>query len=143
MLKLNEFLPYRLSVLSNRMSRGISDRYAVQFNLTVAEWRTLAILGETPEISASEVVERTAMDKVAISRAVKSLLACERIERHFSEHDKRRSVLALSRQGAEIYEQIVPVALSYEKMILDELSTDDRRTLDKILAQLNNKLGSE
>ncbi len=135
-LKLKEFLPYRLSVLSNRVSDGISSRYADQFNLTVAEWRTLAILGEQPEISASEVVQRTAMDKVAISRAVKSLLAAARIERHFSADDKRRSVLALSAVGMEIYSQIVPMALAYENELLNKLDQEERTFLNHILDKL-------
>ncbi len=105
-LKLKEYLPYRLSVLTNRISRSITEKYEQKHALTQAEWRTIAILGEEAELSASEVVDRTAMDKVAISRAVNNLLSQGRLERHFSLEDKRRSVLTLSEDGQEIYRQI-------------------------------------
>jgi len=136
-LKLKAFLPYRLSVLSNRISRSITERYENKFKLSTAEWRTVAILGEESNLSAAEVAERTAMDKVAISRAVNKLISHGRLVRHFSEDDRRRSVLALSDDGREIYEQIVPLALSYETAILDELNEDEQAFLDSILTKLN------
>lgn len=137
-LKLKEFLPYRLSVLSNRISRSITERYEDKFKLSTAEWRTVAILGEESNLSAAEVAERTAMDKVAISRAVNNLISQGRLERYFSVDDKRRSVLALSENGRKIYEQIVPLAISYETTLLDELNPDEQSFLDSILSKLSD-----
>ncbi|MFT5452856.1 MAG: DNA-binding MarR family transcriptional regulator [Enterobacterales bacterium] len=142
-MKLKEFLPYRLSVLSNRISRSITERYEDKFKLSAAEWRTIAILGEESDLSAAEVAERTAMDKVAISRAVNNLISNDRLERHFSEDDKRRSVLALSENGRKIYEQIVPLALSYETSLLDELNEEEQVFLDSILSKLSEIQASQ
>lgn len=136
-LQLKNFLPYRLSTLSNHISRAIADRYEERFSLSLPEWRTLAVLGEESDLSAAEVADRTAMDKVAVSRAVNSLLKAERIERHFSPEDRRRSVIALSDLGREVYEQVVPIALSYESTILDKLSKEEELFLDKILSKLD------
>ncbi|PCJ49166.1 MAG: MarR family transcriptional regulator [Gammaproteobacteria bacterium] len=135
-LKLKEFLPYRLSVLSNRISRSITERYEDKFKLSTAEWRTVAILGEESDLSAAEVADRAAMDKVAISRAVNNLILHGRLIRDFSEDDRRRSVLALSDKGRDIYQQIVPLALSYEALLLDELSREENQFLDSILEKL-------
>src|SRR3546814_1367690 len=82
-LELERFLPYRLSVLSNRVSQKIADTYAERFGLAVTEWRVIAVLGRYPDLSAGAVAERTAMDKVAVSRAVARLL--ERSEEQASE----------------------------------------------------------
>ena len=73
-LDLEHFLPYRLSVLSNRVSDAIARVYSERFALGVTEWRVMAVLGRYPDLSASEVAQRTAMDKVAVSRAVARLL---------------------------------------------------------------------
>ncbi|MCA1778441.1 MAG: MarR family transcriptional regulator, partial [Xanthomonadaceae bacterium] len=43
MLELENFLPYRLSVLSNRVSQGIAATYEQRFGLSVTEWRVIAI----------------------------------------------------------------------------------------------------
>src|SRR5437762_1693246 len=91
-LALDRFLPYRLSVLSNRISQDIAELYAARFALSVTEWRVLAVLGRYPDISASEVAERTAMDKVAVSRAVATLLRDGRLKRRIHAGDRRRSV---------------------------------------------------
>jgi len=71
---LEHFLPYRLSVLTNTISEGLARRYRDLQPLSVTEWRILAVLGRFPGLVASEVCDRTAMDKVAISRGVRSLM---------------------------------------------------------------------
>jgi len=73
-LDLDRFLPYRLSVLSNRISQAIAKLYQARFGFGITEWRVIAVLGRYPALSANTVAERTAMDKVAVSRAVAHLL---------------------------------------------------------------------
>jgi len=136
-LSLSEFLPYRLSVLSNRISRSIADEYEDQFRLSQSEWRVMAILGEEPNLSAGQVAERTAMDKVAVSRAVNRLLEHGRIERHFADDDRRRSVLALSKPGQKTYSEITPIALDYEARLLGHFSQDEKTQLDDLLRKLD------
>ena len=41
LLDLEHFLPYRLSVLSNRISQIIADTYAARFGIGIAEWRAI------------------------------------------------------------------------------------------------------
>ena len=48
LLNLEEFLPYRLSVLSNTVSRGIAAAYVDRFGLSIREWRIIAVWGATP-----------------------------------------------------------------------------------------------
>lgn len=133
---LGDFLPYRLSVLSNRISRAIADGYEEKFQLSLPEWRVMAVLGEETDLSAAQVAERTAMDKVAVSRAVNKLLDLGRLERHFSPQDKRRSVLALSDEGRDIYREVIPIALGYEGKIMDKLSAVEQEALKSLLDKL-------
>ena len=44
-LDLEHFLPYRLSVLSNRVSGTIARIYTERFQLSITEWRGMAVLG--------------------------------------------------------------------------------------------------
>jgi DNA-binding MarR family transcriptional regulator len=135
-LKLQEFLPYRLSVLSNRISRAIADRYEEQFQISLPEWRVIAVLGESTKVSAGFVAEKTAMDKVAVSRAVNKLIESGLLIRQFSNEDKRRSVLSLSDQGSRIYSEVAPLALDYENRLIEQLSGDDQLLLDQLLEKL-------
>ena len=130
-LELDHFLPYRLSVLSNIVSTAISGAYEKRFGLSIPEWRVMAVLAMTPDLSAAEVAQRTAMDKVAVSRAVASLLAERRIVRKTARADRRRSLLRLSAAGEKVYAQVVPMALDYERDLLAPLSTKDREVVDR------------
>jgi DNA-binding MarR family transcriptional regulator len=132
-LELDRFLPYRLSVLSNIVSTAISGAYEKRFGLTIPQWRVMAVLAMTPDLSAAEVAERTAMDKVAVSRAVASLLRERRIVRRTARADRRRSLLRLSAAGRKVYAQVVPMALHYEKDLLAPLTRKDRAAVDRAI----------
>ena len=135
-LKLAEFLPYRLSVLSNTISRSIAEIYDREFGLNIWQWRVMAVVGETSGVSATDVAERTAMDKVAVSRAVSGLIELGYLIREASQIDARRSVLALTKQGQSIYRQIVPLALDYEKDLLKGIEKHELEAFQNTLSQL-------
>jgi DNA-binding MarR family transcriptional regulator len=136
-LLLERFLPYRLSVLSNRVSDAIARVYSQRFALGVTEWRVMAVLGRYPDLSANEVAQRTAMDKVAVSRAVAGLLEAGRLQRDIHGGDRRRSVLRLSADGYRIYDQVAPLALAFEQRLLDGLDAAERGLLFGLLDRLD------
>ena len=135
-LHLDRFIPYRLSVLSNTVSMNIARAYAREFDLSIPEWRVLAVLARYPDLSAVDVAERSAMDKVAVSRAVQSLLASRRLVRSYDKVDRRRSVLRLSAAGRSVYTRVAPLALGYEQRLLSALTATERRSLDRLLSVL-------
>ena len=136
LLELEHFLPYRLSVLSNTVSGRIAKSYEQQFQLTIAEWRVMAVLGRFPGLTAAEVTERTAMDKVQVSRAVARLKETQRIEQRAVEGDRRARHLFLTEQGHEVYAEIVPLARDYEMRVTAGLSAAERVQLDRLLDKL-------
>ena len=135
-LHLEHFVPYRLSVLTNIVSMSIAEAYEREFGLSIPQWRVIAVLARYPDLSAIEVAERTAMDKVAVSRAVQGLLAQRRLLRTYDSGDRRRTRLRLSTAGQSVYTRVAPLALNYEKKLLDALSPTDRRALDRLLGRL-------
>ncbi len=140
-LDLEHFLPYRLSVLSNRISQIIANTYAGRFGIGITEWRVIAVLGRHTGLSANGLAERTAMDKVAVSRALARLLERGLVQRDTHGDDRRRSVLELSEAGYRIYDEVVPLALARERMLLAHFSDDDKRQLDALLEKLGKGLG--
>lgn len=138
-LDLERLIPYRLSVLSNRVSGAISGEYHRRFGLAITEWRVMAVLGRFPGLSAREVTERTAMDKVAVSRAVARLLERGLIQREIHGDDRRRSVLTLSADGFRVYDEVAPMVLECERQLLSPLTDEEREQLDKLI----DKLGQE
>lgn len=135
-LHLDRFIPYRLSVLTNIISMSIAEAYEREFGLSIPQWRIMAVLARFPDLSAIEVAERTAMDKVAVSRAVQGLLSSKRVLRAYDKGDRRRSILRLSAAGQAVYTRVAPLALRYEEQLLSALSASDQRVLDRLLGRL-------
>lgn len=136
-LELERFLPYRLSVLSNRLSAAIARLYAERFSLGMTEWRVMAVLGRYPDLSASEVTGRTAMDKVAVSRAVARLIEAGWLERSLHAEDRRRSVLRLSAAGHAVYDEVAPMALEFEQRLFGDIDPAQLTRLFDLLDRLD------
>lgn len=139
-LQLADFLPYKLSILANRISYAIAEAYSSRFHLTIPAWRVMAVLGLEDNLTAADLVSRTAMDKVAISRAVSSLLDMDCIHREMDEEDRRRSLLTLTPKGRDIYQRIIPLARRYEQDLLNQLSEQDQQALKTITNKLMKRV---
>ncbi len=135
-LELENFLPYRLSVLAQLVSESLHDLYAGPFGLTVTQWRVMAALGRFAPLTASDVGQRIVMDKVAVSRAVAGLMKRGLIERATDRSDRRRASLKLSAAGRAMHARIVPIALAYEERLYEALTEDERRHFDTLSDRL-------
>lgn len=133
---LETFLPYRLSVLANRLSRAFARRYQDEFGISIAEWRVIAVLGAFAPLSSNEICDRTEMDKAKVSRAVAALLKAGRIERAPHPTDQRLIQLTLSRPGRKIHDAIVPRARALEAELTREMSRRQLAQIHELLDQL-------
>jgi DNA-binding MarR family transcriptional regulator len=138
-LSLEHFIPYRLSVLANTVSAALAGAYASRFGLNIPQWRVIAVLARVPGLSAADVAERTAMDKVAVSRAVTGLTRAGRVSRALDASDRRRSVLSLTARGRDVYRRIVPLALAYERRLMAELSPAEQLQFETLLLRLQKR----
>jgi len=135
-LILEDFLPYRMAVLSHTISTTIANVYEQRFSVSIPEWRVIAILGRFPGLSAVEVADRTMLDKVAVSRAVTKLIKNGRIDRQFADADRRRSILNLSDDGRQVHDEIAPLALAFEHDLLQGISTEDYNAFNIVIERL-------
>ncbi len=135
-LALERFLPYRLSVLANTVSKDIARLYAERFGITIPEWRVLAVLGRFGPATSAEICGRTAMDKVQVSRAIARLEEARHVSRSTDPNDRRRASIAMTAAGRRVYREIVPLAQSREALLLDGFSQADREQLDGLLERL-------
>ncbi len=140
-LRLPSYVPYRLSVTSNKASRLIAKAYQARFGLTIWEWRVIAVLGEGASLTAQAVCEATAMDKVSVSRAIRALDERGLVTRIRNAQDRRASDISLTAEGRAIYADVAPLALDYEQKLLAAFSDEERdqlmSLLDKLEAQLD------
>lgn len=137
LFELEHFLPYRLSLLTNTVSQGIARSYREKHDISVPEWRILAVLGSFPGLTASEIVKRTAMDKVAISRAVKNLVERKLLQRTTDPTDRRRVRLNITPgRGEQVLNEVLPKARHHEQLLLSTLDHKEQEALHQIIQKL-------
>lgn len=135
-LRLENFLPYRLSNLAERISQALSLIYAEQFDLTIAQWRILAWLQQERTLSAKRICELTAMDKARVSRAVNQLIERNLIQRQRDSEDQRTQWLSLAPAGLDLLKEVIPRALDWEAGIVATLSAKEYRDLLRLLSKV-------
>jgi DNA-binding MarR family transcriptional regulator len=134
-LVLDDYLPYRLSVASNAVSKLIARAYEDRFGLSIPQWRLMAVLAEAPHTQQS-IVARTAMDKVTVSRAAAGLAARHLVDRTAHEADGRSHHLVLTNDGRRLHAEIAPLALAYEAALLTGLAPAEEALLKRLLLRL-------
>ncbi len=139
-LILDRFFPYRLSILATLASKALAHEYATKFDLSIPEWRIIAVLAQSRDVTANTLCARTLMDKVTVSRAVRRLEQARHIERKADVRDRRRNLLRLSASGRAVYRRIAPLARNYEAHVLAVLSEAERGQLDRLLTKLTSHL---
>jgi DNA-binding MarR family transcriptional regulator len=135
-LRLDDYLPYRLSVAANAVSQLVARAYVERFGLTVPQWRLMAVLGEDTSLTQQALCRRTLMDKVTVTRATRALERRRLIRRQPNAEDGRSHRLSLTAAGERMYAQVVPLALQYEAVLLRGLAPGQVRLLEQWLRQL-------
>jgi DNA-binding MarR family transcriptional regulator len=140
-LVLDAYLPYRLSVASNAVSGLIARAYEDRFGLSVPQWRLICVLAEGGPMTQVQIVARTVMDKVTVSRAVQALVRRHLVERTRHVSDARSQVVALSGQGHGLYAEIAPMAVAYEAALISDLAPEEVAVLKRLLLRLQAAAG--
>jgi DNA-binding MarR family transcriptional regulator len=139
---LEEFLPHRLSVVSARAHRMFARAYAERAGLSVAEWQVLSVLARSGDLCATDVARQTAMDKVKVSRAVRSLIERRLLRRAEDRRDRRVRRLAITPQGRRTQANVTPLAHALESEMLGPLGAEDRERLRAALSRLDRHLAA-
>ena len=141
-LKLDGYLPYRLSVASNAVSGLIARAYQDRFGLTIPQWRLICVLAEDGGLTQNQIVARTVMDKVTVSRAAQGLLKRRLVGRSDHHADGRSHVLTLTQEGARLHSEIAPLALAYEAALIAGLAPEEVNLLKRLLSRLQSAAGA-
>lgn len=134
--RLEEFLPYRLSVAAESVSRLIARQHLSQTGLSMSEWRLLAAVGRFGVLSPTVAGERTSMDKVKVSRAATSLVARGLVKQSQDPEDGRGRLLRLTRKGTGLYNSIPSMAHNIEETLSKGLTKNELNNLRVALGKL-------
>jgi DNA-binding MarR family transcriptional regulator len=137
---LASFLPFRLVAVSELVLRMFAESYEDSLHLTVPEIRALSVIAEFGTLSPTAVGQRTAMDKVKVSRATQSLVAKGLLRQRQDPNDGRSRQLRLTRKGEATHAKFVPLATRLEAELFDGLSRADVAALIRALEKITTRL---
>ena len=134
--RLEDFLPYRLAVAADTVSRIITRQHLAQSGLGMSEWRLLAAVGRYSVLSPTAAGAHTSMDKVKVSRAAASLVARGLLKQSQDPEDGRGRLLRLTRKGASVFATIAPTSRKIEETLANGLNKSEWTTLNRALGKL-------
>jgi len=137
--EIRELISFRIHAVANLLSRGAALTYRRQFDVSLMEWRTLALLGAHEPLSLNELSRHAGLDKSQMSRVVAGLSKRALVLRGPDSADGRGVRLTLSRAGAKLYAGLIASANRRNDAFAAVLSVDERRQLDDMLARLADK----
>lgn len=134
--QLENFFPYLVRVYYRSVSQSVTEIYEREYKLTVSEWRAMAVLGNEQPLSAGEIVKRSSIDKVKVSRAIAGLTKAGYLERRVDEEDRRKVALQLTRSGQLVFEDLVQKVRQLEEDLLDGFTDSERDSLRNMMARV-------
>jgi DNA-binding MarR family transcriptional regulator len=138
--RLEDFLPFRLNILAQEVSEQLSAIYRGRFDLDIPQWRILANLASRGEMTAQAIVRITLSHKSTISRAVVELEARKLIERVIDRTDKRAYRLRLTAKGKNLFAELLPLVLAFEKSLMGRFSKSEAGKIESGLAALEREI---
>jgi DNA-binding MarR family transcriptional regulator len=138
LLKLDDFLPHRLNVLSSLISHALTRVYT-PYGIGIPEWRVLVTLGENGAMTGKAVGAKTHMHKTKVSRAVAQLERRRLVSRRANRADLREAFLTLTPAGRALYEQLAPSALDFMDRLSEVVAPADRPAFDRAMKQLTKR----
>lgn len=136
---------YRISRLHGRLNAQAARILSESAGISLSQWRMMVMIDAAGEISASEIVRRTKIDKAMVSRAIKSLVKEGLIEASVSDTDQRLHKIRFTPSGRKRFERAWPHMLERQKGLVRGLSTDECAALfamlDKIEAAVTHMEG--
>jgi DNA-binding MarR family transcriptional regulator len=138
LLKLEDFLPHRLNVLSSLVSQALTRVYG-QYGIGIPEWRVLVTLGQFGVMTGKAIGARTHMHKTKVSRAVAQLEQRKLLTRRANRADMREAFLSLTPAGRAVYEELAPRALEFTVRLSEAVAAADRAAFDRAMKQLSER----
>lgn len=140
---LSSFLPYRLAVLSERVSRRLSVEYGRTHGLAVAEWRVLVHLLRCGAVSIRDIHNCVNLEKPRVSRAVSRLEAEGLVQKTQGDGDGRLVAISLTDAGRTALADIIPAATRIERHLTDAVSPEDLDTFFHVMERMHAVLDAD
>jgi DNA-binding MarR family transcriptional regulator len=136
-IDLDNYVPAYLTYLAGKISNSASATYRPKFGVGITDWRIMALLATEPWISAGRVCDVIGFDKAAVSRSVHGMKSNGFVDVQRADDDQSRQLIALTRKGLNLHDQIVKLSLAREQQLLKNFSAAERKILINFLSRMH------
>jgi DNA-binding MarR family transcriptional regulator len=141
-IQLDESLFFKLVRVVNLTARPFNEGIGRRHDLSLSDWRVMMVLGSHPGTTASEVCQRSGMDKMSVSRAIAALARKRRVLRKPDPADGRRTLLRLSSAGQRLFDELSVSARERERQVFRGVGAPEQARLSATLDRLIEALVS-
>ncbi|AYF00141.1 MarR family transcriptional regulator [Paracoccus yeei] len=139
-MRIEGFLPYRLAVVAEALSRQLGAVYGGEHGLTREEWRLLFLIEDAGRIDSLQLAGRTSLDKVQVSRAASRLEDKGLILRRIPAGDRRLREYAITEAGQALFREVFGAVEARAGAIFMAMPSEDRAALEKGIGALGEAI---
>ncbi len=130
----------RILQLVDLVGRPLDRTLQEQFDLSLTEWRVLAVIAARHGTLATAVADALGIDKMATSRAVRELELAGHVARETAPRDRRAMTLRLTAAGKTAHGAIRTLMTQRDRALLAGLSAEERRSFDALLGRVLERI---
>jgi DNA-binding MarR family transcriptional regulator len=123
-----------------RLNRGATAFYRAAFDLGMAEWRLLLVLGSTEALNVGELSEAADVDKAAVSRSLALLEERKLVSVAQTRTRGRAAIATLTPEGNKLSARLMQVSLQRQARLFRNFAKADKDRLNDLLRQLSQAL---
>lgn len=128
------YTPALLGLLNNVLVWGGSRVFNHLHGIGTNEWRLVSALANHPGATAQELSEVLGINKSIVSKSTKVLVSRVLISQLDGPRGSRH--LFLTASGIQLHDACMPIALKRQEIILDSLTEDEVKQLNRMLVKM-------
>ncbi len=133
---IRDLLSFRIHRVANALSRSAAQRYREGFDVSLMEWRSIALLGDYAPMTLKDLARQASLDKGLASRVVRGLVERGLVKREVSAGDGRELALRLTAAGRRLHRGLMAAARDRDAAFRAVLTPQEAALLDGALEKL-------
>lgn len=130
------FLLWQTTITWQRLIKKALDIHQISHAQFVILAITLWHESENHEVSQSEIIRQSKLDKMTVSKAFKKLVGKGYVKRMEHSEDTRAKSASLTKKGRELISKLVPIIEKIDKDFFGVLKKPDQQSLINVLNNL-------
>ncbi len=135
----SQLIAWQINSTSDALRRGVTLRMKREHDISLVEWRTLALIEAMQPVRLRDVAAESVSDKAQISRVVSALVERGLVERQVVAQDARSAHLSLTPPGTEMAAKLSAISQDRDRFLRASCDEDSIEALLATLSVLRSK----